>query len=116
MFEWSKEILGKFDLPEELCPKLVESADKIGMLKTELTEELGFKNTINIYAGGADNACAALGAGIVSMEMEMVSIGTSGVFLSYEEAGKEYGGDLHYFTHVLPDAFYSIGEICWKNI
>lgn len=106
---WSKEILEKFDLPEELCPRLVESADKIGTLKSELTEELGFKNTINIYAGGADNACAALGAGIVSSEMGMVSIGTSGVFLSYEEEGKEYGGDLHYFNHVLPDAFYSMG-------
>lgn len=107
--EWSKEILSAFDLPESLCPPLVESAAKIGTLKGELLERFGFQQDIHVYAGGADNAAAALGAGIISPEMGMVSIGTSGVFLAFEEPGKEYGGDLHYFYHVLPNTFYSMG-------
>ena len=106
---WSKEILTTFDLDESFCPPLVESGDKIGTLTKDLREKFGFETDINIYAGGADNASAALGAGIISEEMGMVSIGTSGVFLAYEEAGKDYGGDLHYFYHVLPDAFYAMG-------
>lgn len=107
--KWSDTILAAFDIPSTLCPSLVESGDKIGTLTGELAARFGFSNAINIYAGGADNASAALGSGIISPEIGMVSIGTSGVFLAYEEAGKEYGGDLHYFYHVLKDSFYSMG-------
>ncbi len=107
--DWSKDILTAFELDESLCPPLVESGDKIGNLNADLVEKFGFTTDITIYAGGADNASAALGAGIISPEMGMVSIGTSGVFLAYEEAGKDYSGDLHYFYHVLPDAFYAMG-------
>lgn len=107
--QWSERILAAFDLPTTLCPPLVESGDRIGPLTEELATQFGFTNAINVYAGGADNASAALGSGIISPEIGMVSIGTSGVFLAYEEAGKEYGGDLHYFYHVLKDSFYSMG-------
>lgn len=107
--QWSEKVLAAFDLPETICPPLVESSDKIGTLSEELTKEFGFTQTINVYAGGADNASAALGAGIISPDIGMASIGTSGVFLAYEEAGKEYQGDLHYFYHVLRDSFYSMG-------
>lgn len=107
---WSREILEAFDLPASLCPDLMESAGKIGVLKPELKKRFGLEQEVNIYAGGADNASAALGAGIISEGLGMVSIGTSGVFLTYEaEAGKDYKGDLHYFNHVLPDVFYSMG-------
>ena len=106
---WSQDILKAFDLASDFCPKLVESADKIGNLTETISQQLGLKQAVAVYAGGADNASAALGAGIISSDVGMVSIGTSGVFLSYEEAGKDYGGDLHYFFHVLKDAYYSMG-------
>lgn len=108
--KWSKEILEAFELPLSFCPPLVESTGKIGALKKELKDQFGFERSINIYAGGADNASAALGAGIISEGLGMVSIGTSGVFLTYEqEAEKDYEGELHYFHHVLPDTYYSMG-------
>lgn len=108
--EWSKEILNQFNIDVEICPQLVESTAKIGELKTELTEELGISNSISVFSGGADNPCAAVGAGIVKPNQAMVSIGTSGVFLTYEERGdKEYKGQLHFFNHVIPNAFYSMG-------
>lgn len=108
--EWSKEILNQFNIDVEICPQLVESTAKIGELKTELTEELGISNSISVFSGGADNPCAAVGAGIVKANQAMVSIGTSGVFLTYEENGdKEYKGQLHFFNHVIPNAFYSMG-------
>lgn len=106
---WSQEILAAFELDESICPPLVESAAQIGTLKAELKERFGFQQEIRLYAGGADNAAAALGAGIISPDVGMVSIGTSGVFLAYEEPSKDYGGNLHYFYHVLPDSFYSMG-------
>lgn len=42
--------------------------------------------------------------------MGLASIGTSGVFLSYEQDGKEdYAGKVHYFNHAIKNSFYSMG-------
>lgn len=108
--QWSKKILNTFDIKKDICPPLVYSTDCIGTVRTELLEQLGLQGTIKVFAGGADNACAAVGAGIVKEGFGLASIGTSGVFLSFEETGdKEYEGDLHYFNHAVKDAYYSMG-------
>lgn len=107
---WSKKIVDAFDIEERICPRLVYSTDCIGTVREELLERLGLQGEIKVFAGGADNACAAVGAGIVKEGVGLASIGTSGVFLSYEETGdKQYDGDLHYFNHVAKDAYYSMG-------
>lgn len=107
---WSREILKTFDIPAIICPPLVNSVDSIGTVTKKLAAELGLKNEVKVIAGGADNACAAIGAGIVHENTAMCSIGTSGVFLAYEPDGtKNYAGHLHYFNHAEPDKYYSMG-------
>lgn len=107
---WSKKIIDTFEIEERICPPLVYSTDSIGTVREELLERLGLQGRIEVFAGGADNACAAVGAGIVKDGVALASIGTSGVFLSYEETGdKQYEGDLHYFNHAVKDAYYSMG-------
>jgi len=106
---WSEQIANAFNIPDTLFPKLVESTDKIGVLKPALKTEFGFSADIPVFAGGADNACSAIGAGITSLGRAMASIGTSGVFLSYEDGGRDYNGKLHYFNHAVKDSFYSMG-------
>ncbi len=107
---WSAELAAQFDLPLRVFPKLVDSSEGIGLIKPELAKQLGFTSDVMVYAGGADNACAALGAGITTDGMALASIGTSGVFLSYEEAGHaDYGGELHYFNHAAKATYYSMG-------
>lgn len=108
--EWSSTILDAFGMDKAICPKLVNSTDCIGTIREELLEELGLTTPVKIFAGGADNACAAVGAGIVKPGFAMSSIGTSGVFLSFEETGeKDYEGELHYFNHAEKNAYYSMG-------
>jgi len=108
--QWSPKILKAFDISEQICPSLVYSTDCIGIVREELLEKLGLKGRIEVFAGGADNACAAVGSGILKEGLALASIGTSGVFLSYEETGdKNYEGDLHYFNHAAKDAYYSMG-------
>jgi xylulokinase len=108
--EWSQEILSTFNIDSSITPKLVQSHDKIGVVSATLAEELGLAHEVPVFSGGADNPCAAVGAGIVRADQGMASIGTSGVFLSYEETGdKEYNGHLHYFNHVIPNGFYTMG-------
>lgn len=108
--QWSQEILETFNIDPNICPELVESTSLIGHLQVEIAEEIGLKNTPPIFAGGADNPLAAIGAGIVEPNQALASIGTSGVFLTYEEDGqKDYNGQLHFFNHAMPNDFYSMG-------
>ncbi|WP_314063317.1 xylulokinase [uncultured Vagococcus sp.] len=107
---WSETIATLFELPLNIFPKLVNSSAAIGLVKPELAKHLGFTADVMVYAGGADNACAALGAGITREGMALASIGTSGVFLSYEKGSQaDYHGDLHYFNHAAENAYYSMG-------
>ena len=107
---WSAEILKKFNIDEKILPKLYESIDCVGKVKDEYRKSFAFEKEIKVMGGGADNACAAVGSGIVESGIGMVSIGTSGVFLSYEDkAHSNYSGRLHLFNHGIPDAYYSMG-------
>ena len=108
--KWSDEILTKYNIDGKILPKLYNSIDCVGKIKAEYLKDFGFKKEVKVMGGGADNACAAVGSGIVSNGIGMVSIGTSGVFLSYEdEAHSNYSGCLHLFNHGIPDAYYSMG-------
>lgn len=108
--EWSDSILDRFAIPKAYLPELIDSTGMIGTLRQELTAQFGFEKEVQLFAGGADNACAAAGAGILDDKTAMASIGTSGVFLSLENsAEQDYQGKLHLFNHVVKDRFYSMG-------
>ncbi|MFP4974208.1 xylulokinase [Paenibacillus sp. CN-4] len=108
--QWSEEIASAFDLPMSLLPKLVESFDMTGTLLPEIAAEAGLSPDTKVFAGGADNACGALGAGILGEGRTMCSIGTSGVVLSYESRKDlNLEGKVHFFNHGEKDAFYIMG-------
>lgn len=107
---WSKEICDIFGIPEELCPPIIGSLDNVGSLTAEYAKVSGLTPNTKVFGGGADNACGAIGAGIVEADQAMCSIGTSGVILSFEPNIKsDYRGDLHFFNHVIPESYYSMG-------
>lgn len=107
---WATPILEKFAIPDNYLPELIESSGKTGILHQEIKEKFGFSQEVQVFAGGADNACGALGAGIFDAKTAMASIGTSGVFLSLEESAQpNYQGKLHLFNHALKDQLYSMG-------
>ncbi|MFD1065003.1 xylulokinase [Oceanobacillus locisalsi] len=108
--EWSEDICHVLDIDINLCPPLVSSTDNVGTISKSFADTTGLSSTTKVFAGGADNACGAIGAGILEEGKTMVSIGTSGVVLSYEESGKKkFGGKVHYMTHAAPDAYYTMG-------
>jgi len=107
---WSEEICELVGVKKELCPPLVESHECVGTITPEFAKNTGLVETTKVYAGGADNACGAIGSGILSDGKSMCSIGTSGVILSYEASkDKDFGGKVHYFNHGKEDAFYTMG-------
>ncbi|MCL9662400.1 xylulokinase [Paenibacillus hunanensis] len=107
---WSERIATAFELPLSFCPRLVESFDDVGGLLPDIAAATGLNEGTRVYAGGADNACGAMGAGILKEGQTMCSIGTSGVVLSYEERKDlDFEGKVHFFNHSERDAFYIMG-------
>lgn len=108
--KWSEELCELLDIPVSLCPPLVESSDFVGTVTKEFAEKTGLSEKTKVFAGGADNACGAIGAGILSEGKTLCSIGTSGVVLSYEPTStKDFQGKVHYFNHAETDAYYTMG-------
>ncbi|TCZ73809.1 xylulokinase [Paenibacillus albiflavus] len=107
--EWSKDICEAFGIDMKLCPSLVESLDYVGELLPEVTSRTHLSSDTKVFAGGADNACGAVGAGILSNGDALCSIGTSGVILSYDEGIKDLEGRLHFFNHSDPSSYYTMG-------
>jgi len=108
--QWSRDVCELLDVKMDLCPPLVESHALVGILLPAIAEQTGLSAQVKVFAGGADNACGAIGSGILSEGDAMSSIGTSGVILSYEnELDADYGGKVHFFNHGKENAFYSMG-------
>jgi xylulokinase len=107
---WSKELCDALQIDISLCPPLVESHDFVGTLLPDIAEQTGLQEATKVFAGGADNACAAIGSGVIKNGSTLCSIGTSGVVLSYEEDGSlDYQGKVHFFNHGKAGAFYTMG-------
>ncbi|CAM3674597.1 xylulokinase [Cohnella lubricantis] len=107
---WSPEVLSAFGLAAAFCPPLVEAGGFVGTLNAASAEATGLAPATRVFAGGADNACGAIGAGILKPGLTLCSIGTSGVVLTYEaDASADYAGKVHFFNHGKENAFYAMG-------
>jgi len=107
---WSEEICELFHINPSICPPLVESHHLVGTITAQFASETGLSEATKVFAGGADNACGVIGAGILSEGKTLCSIGTSGVILSYEQSrNREFGGKVHYFNHGKEDVYYTMG-------
>ncbi|WP_193065481.1 xylulokinase [Oceanobacillus oncorhynchi] len=107
---WSNEICDILDINLDICPPLVDSHTKVGTITDEAAQITGLPLTTSVFAGGADNACGAIGAGVLTEGKTLASTGTSGVVLSYETSNEpNFDGKVHYFNHAAPNSFYAMG-------
>lgn len=108
--QWSEQLCNAVGVSMTLCPPLVESHALVGTLLVDVADLTGLNAATKVFAGGADNACGAIGAGILTEGEAMCSIGTSGVILSYEnDLDADYKGKVHFFNHGKADGYYSMG-------
>jgi xylulokinase len=110
---WSAEVLSALDLAPDLLPPVVGAAETVGRITPEAAAQTGLAAGTPVAGGGADNACAAVGAGIVQPGQALVSIGTSGVVLAYSSVpAVDRSGPVprvHTFNHAVPAAWYLMG-------
>lgn len=97
---WSDKMLDICGISENQMPKLFESYEVIGTLRSEIAEILGLNDNIKVVAGAGDNAAAAIGTGTVGEGKCNISLGTSGtIFISSNSFGVDPNNALHSFAH-----------------
>ena len=107
---WSTSLLKKLEIDQNLLPPVLNSFDLAGKITKNIAEQTGLTPGTPVVAGGADNACGAVGSGIIEEGRVMVSIGSSGVVLAQTnnpQADQE--GRIHLFNHVCPHSWYMMG-------
>lgn len=104
---WSKEMLDICGITEAQLPKLYESYEVVGKLRTEVANELDFSEDVKVIAGAGDNAAAAVGTGTVGDGRCNISLGTSGtIFISSKKFGVDEHNNLHSFANA--DGYYHL--------
>ena len=97
---WSEEMLGICGISERQMPRLHESYEVIGTVRSEIAAALGLRPDVKVVAGAGDNAAAAVGTGTVGEGGCNISLGTSGtVFISSRTFCADPDNALHAFAH-----------------
>ena len=109
---WSEEIVAALELDREMLPPVRASASVTGALTASAAEELCLRQGIPVVGGGADNAAAAVGSGVVNQGEVQASIGTSGTMLAPTERPRvDPGMRLHLFNHAVEGMWYQMGVV-----
>lgn len=107
--EWSQEILDMLGLDKNRLANLAPSGSRVGVMRKELAHELGLTNQPVIGVGGHDQACGALGSGLVEAGLAMVSTGTAEVVeVAIETPTLNealYRGNMSVYEHTFPGLF-----------
>lgn len=107
---WSDDLLQLLSIDRSILPEVLESTDTIGNLTAQAAKATGLTEKTLVIAGGADNACGAVGIGIIQEGLILSSIGSSGVLLAHANSVKpDPKGRVHLFNHVLPEKWYLMG-------
>ena len=108
--QWSQPVLDKLRISSDLLPPTYESVDVCGQITPKVAEVTGLLVGTPVVAGGADNACGAVGNGIVKEGRISASLGTSGVVLAHSDQVKvDPNLRLHSFCHSVPNKCYMMG-------
>ena len=122
--QWSEPVVHDLGIPLEWLPPLLESNEVAGHVTEEAARLVGLVSGIPVVAGGGDQACGAVGVGVVREGIASVALGTSGVVFVHDD---EYQSDelhrLHSFCHGVPGKWHRMGVMLsaggslqwWRN-
>jgi xylulokinase len=109
---WSEEILAALELTPERLALVQPSGHPVGFMKRELAEALGFSQPPLVTTGGHDQACGALGVGLVLPGLAVVSTGTAEVVevtMSSPALNETlYLGNISIYAHTVPGLYVSM--------
>ena len=109
---YSDEVLTALEVPRELLPPVFEGPEVTGRLTAEAAVLTGLPAGTPVVAGGGDNACAAIGAGLIREGHGVCSIGTSGTLFVHSMTPRvDPEGGLNAFCDAVPGGYHLMGVI-----
>lgn len=109
---WSEEMLSGLDIPRRLLPEVFESPEVTGRLGEAAAGLTGLAAGTPVVAGGGDNACAAIGAGLIEEGHAVCSLGTSGTLFAHSMTPRvDPEGALNAFCDAVPGGYHLMGVI-----
>jgi xylulokinase len=74
--KWNEDILGRAGIIESKLAVPAAPGEIVGVISLEQGSKIGFRNKVTVVAGGHDQTCAALGAGVIDPGMCMYATGS----------------------------------------
>ena len=109
---WSDKILQAIQLDRDRLSNVKPSGTAAGEVLPELAEAVGLKNRPLVVTGGHDQACGALGVGLVRPGLSMVSTGTAEVVEvamgSADLNETLQKGNISVYAHVVPGLYLAM--------
>lgn len=110
---WADDILRECGIePSRLSPLAPEEGGAVGIMTAETAESVGLKKPLTLVSGGHDQACAALGSGVLEGDTAMISTGTAEVVEVamrspvLDEALRN--GNISIYRHVVPQLYLAM--------
>jgi xylulokinase len=108
--QWSEVMLRGLGLTADMLPKVYESPVASAAICATAARETGLRTGIPVAGGGGDNACSAVGNGVIEEGIVAVSVGTSGtVFSPMDEPRMDPKLRVHTFCHAVPGQWHAMG-------
>jgi xylulokinase len=111
--DWDDDILVRCKIERSRLAKSAPlTGGVVGRLRPELKQELGLAHDLLLVSGGHDQACAALGSGVIAPGLAMVSTGTAEVVEVAMEtpalASALRDGGISVYRHVVPGLYVAM--------
>jgi xylulokinase len=110
---WATDILDRCGIDRARLAQLGPlDGGPVGVLRRDLAEELDLHGEVVLATGGHDQACAALGAGVIKPGLAMVSTGTAEVVevaMASPALDKQLrDGGISVYRHVVPGLYLAM--------
>jgi len=108
--QWSRPLMDAVGLDMSLLPEVGGSAEVLGSVDADAARATGLAFGTPVVGGGADNACGAVGVGLVAPGEAVASWGTSGTVLTPTARPLvDPRMRAHTFCHAVPGTWYLMG-------
>ena len=110
---WATDILDRCEIdPARLAQVQSDQESAVGMLDRAIARQIGISGDLLLISGGHDQACAALGSGVMEPGTAMVSTGTAEVvevaMASPVLAESLRQGGISIYRHVVPGLYVAM--------
>ncbi|RPI01153.1 MAG: hypothetical protein EHM72_07210 [Calditrichaeota bacterium] len=110
--EWMEDVLERCGIEASRLATIAPAHGAVGVILPQTADQWGIPRGLMVYAGGHDQACAALGAAIYSPGKAMVSTGTAEVIEVVLERPIVHAdlaaGGISVYRHVIPNRYLAM--------